>query len=147
MSLFPRPNADPNTTGGYNYVQAEIFNQNNKQWTVRGDWNISDNTKVFVRYNMQREVQLLPVGLWWRNGDQVPYPTAIQGRNKSDSWSGTITHVFSPTMTNETIVSYSFIGFPNVFADPKKVDRAQVGYGYAGLSLTGKKPVAQIPSF
>ena len=60
---------------------------------------------------------------------------------------GTVTHVFSPTMTNETIVSYSFIGFPNVFSDPKKVDRAAVGYGYAGLSLTGKKPISQIPSF
>ena len=74
--LFPAPNADPNTTGGYNYVQSEIFNQNNRQWAVRGDWNISDNTKVFVRYNYQREVQQFPVGLWWRNTDQVPYPTA-----------------------------------------------------------------------
>jgi hypothetical protein len=101
--LFPAPNADPNSNGGYNYVAAQIFNQNDRQWAVRGDWSVSDNTKVFVRYNYQREVQLFPVGLWWRNGDQVPYPTAIQGKNKSDSWSGTITHVFSPTMTNETV--------------------------------------------
>jgi len=144
MKLFPRPNADPNATGGYNYVQSEIFNQNNKQWTVRGDWNISDNTKVFVRYNLQREIQQFPVGLWWRNGDQVPYPTAIQGRNKSDSWTGTITHVFSPTMTNETVMAYTFVGFPNVFADPKKVDRTTVGYAYAGLFNNG---VSQIPSF
>jgi hypothetical protein len=147
MSLFPRPNADPNATGGYNYVQAQIFAQNNRQWVIRGDWNVSDNTKVFVRYNYQREVQQFPVGLWWRNGDQVPYPTPILGKNKSDSWTGTVTHVFSPTMTNETIVSYSFIGFPNVFADPKKVSPAAVGYGYAGLNIAGKKPVDQIPSF
>jgi hypothetical protein len=147
MSLYPRPNADPNTTGGYNYVQSQIFAQNNRQWVVRGDWNVSDNTKVFVRYNYQREVQQFPVGLWWRNGDQVPYPTPILGKNKSDSWTGTVTHVFSPTMTNETIVSYSFIGFPNVFSDPQKVDRTAVGYTYAGLNLAGKKPVAQIPSF
>jgi Carboxypeptidase regulatory-like domain len=144
MKLYPTPNADPNATGGYNYVQSEIFNQNNRQWVIRGDWNVSDNTKVFVRYNYQREIQLFPVGLWWRNQDQVPYPTAIQGKNKSDSWTGTVTHVFSPTMTNETIVSYSFIGFPNVFADPKKVDRTAVGYTYAGLFKNGVK---QIPSF
>ena len=142
--LFPAPNADPNATGGYNYVQAEIFNQNNRQWAVRGDWNISDNTKVFVRYNYQREVQQFPVGLWWRNTDQVPYPTAIQGRNRSDSVSGTLTHVFSPSMTNETVVAYTFVGFPNVFADPSKVDRGKVGYGYAGLFKNG---VSQIPSF
>jgi hypothetical protein len=144
MKLFPAPNADPNSTGGYNYVQAEIFAQNNRQWVIRGDYNISDNTKVFVRYNYQREVQQFPVGLWWRNGDQVPYPTPIEGKNKSDSWSGTITHVFSPTMTNETVVAYTFVGFPNVFADPSKVDRATVGYGYTGLFNNG---VAQIPSF
>ena len=66
MKLYPAPNADPNVTGGYNYVQSEIFNQNNIQWTVRGDYNVSDNTKVFVRYNMQRETQQFPVGLWWR---------------------------------------------------------------------------------
>ena len=144
MKLFPAANADPNSTGGYNYVQSEIFAQNNRQWATRVDYNVSDNTKIFVRYNYQREIQQFPVGLWWRNGDQVPYPSAIQGKNKSDSWSGTITHVFSPTMTNETVVAYTFVGFPNVFADPSKVDRATVGYGYAGLFGNS---VAQIPSF
>ena len=142
--LFPAANADPNSTGGYNYVQAEIFNQNNRQWAVRGDWNISNNTKVFVRYNYQREVQQFPVGLWWRNTDQVPYPTPIEGRNRSDSVSGTITHVFNASMTNETVIAYTFVGFPNVFQDPSKVDRTKVGYGYAGLFQNG---VAQIPSF
>jgi hypothetical protein len=142
--LFSAPNANPNSTGGYNYVQSEIFNQNNKQWVIRSDWSVSDTTKVFVRYNYQREVQQFPVGLWWRNTDQVPYPTPIQGRNRSDSLSGTLTHVFSQSMTNETVVAYTFVGFPNVLADPSKVDRSKVGYGYKGLFLNG---VAQIPSF
>ncbi len=142
--LYPAANVDPNTTGGYNYTQSEIFNQNNRQWTIRGDYNISESTKVFVRYNYQRETQLFPVGLWWRNGDQVPYPTSVLGKNKSDSWSGSITHVFSPTMTNETVIAYTFVGFPNVFADPAKVARSNVGYGYTGLFNNG---VSQIPSF
>jgi len=145
--LFPASNADPNSTGGFNYVQAEIFNQNTRQWAVRGDWNISDNTKVFVRYNYEREVQLFPVGLWWRNGDQVPYPTPIAGKNKSDSWTGTITHVFSPTMTNETVMAYTFVGFPNVFQDPSKVDPSTVGFGYTGLFGNIGSTVKQIPSF
>jgi hypothetical protein len=142
--LFPAANANPATTGGYNYVQAEIFDQNNRQWVIRGDYDISDNTKIFVRYNYQREVQQFPVGLWWRQTDQVPYPTAIQGRNKSDSWSGTITHVFSPTMTNETVMAYTFVGFPNVFANPSAVSRSKIGYTYAGLFNNG---ISQIPSF
>ncbi len=144
MNLYPHANANPDATGGFNYVQAEIFNQNNKQFTTRVDYNISDNTKVFVRYNYQREVQLFPVGLWWRQTDQVPYPTNIQGKNKSDSITGTITHVFSPSMTNEVVMAYTYIGFPNIFADPTKVDRTTAGYTYAGLFQNG---VSQIPSF
>ena len=144
MKLYPAPNADPNITGGPNYVQSEIFNQNNYQWTVRGDYSVSDNTKVFVRYNQQRETQQFPVGLWWRNSGQVPYPTPVEGKNRSDSVTGTLTHVFSPTMTNETVFAYTFVGFPNVFQDPAKVDRNAVGYKDPTFFNNG---VAQIPSF
>jgi hypothetical protein len=144
VKLFPAANANPLLTEGYNYVQSEIFDQNNRQWGIRVDYNISDNTKVFVRYNYQRELQLFPVGLWWRNGDQVPYPSPIDGKNRSDSLSGTITHVFDPTMTNETVMAYTYVGFPNVFANPSAVDRTKVGYDYTGLFNNG---VSQIPAF
>lgn len=144
MKLYPAPNADPNATGGFNYVQAENFNQNNDQWMTRVDYNISDNTKLFVRYNLQRETQLFPVGLWWRQTDQVPYPSPVLGENRSDSATASLTHVFSPTMTNEFIFAYTFIGFPNVFQDPSKVSRSTVGYSYPTLYKNG---VAQIPSF
>ncbi|HWC96605.1 MAG TPA: carboxypeptidase-like regulatory domain-containing protein [Candidatus Sulfopaludibacter sp.] len=144
MRLYPAANADPNATGGFNYVQAETFNQNNTQWMSRVDYSISDNTKLFVRYNLQRETQQFPVGLWWRQTDQVPYPTPVEGKNKSDSVTASLTHVFSPTMTNEFVFAYTYIGFPNVFQDPSKVDRTKVGYGYAGIFKNG---VAQIPSF
>ena len=144
VKLFPKANADPNLTDGYNYTQSEIFNQNDRQWTTRVDWNISDNTKVFVRYNYQREIQQFPVGLWWRQTDQVPYPTPIEGRNRSDSISGTLTHVFNATMTNETVIAYTYVGFPNVFSDPSAVSRSKVGYGYQGMFKNG---VSQIPSF
>jgi hypothetical protein len=144
MKLYPAANANPNLTGGYNYVQSEIFNQNNDQWMTRVDYNISDSTKLFVRYNLQRETQQFPVGLWWRQTDQVPYPTPVEGKNSSDSITASLTHVFSPTMTNEFVFGYTYIGFPNVFQDPTKVDRTKVGYTYAGLFKNG---VSQIPSF
>jgi len=144
MKLYPQANADPNATGGYNYVQAETFNQNNTQWMTRVDYSISDNTKLFVRYNLQRETQQFPVGLWWRQTDQVPYPTPVLGKNSSDSITASLTHVFSPSMTDEFVFGYTYIGFPNVFSDPSKVDRGTVGYNYTGLYKNG---VAQIPSF
>ena len=144
MKLYPGANADPSTNGGYNYVQSEIFNQNNTQFDTREDYNISDRTKLFVRYNYQKETQQFPVGLWWRNGAQVPYPSAIEGKNRSKSISGSLTHVFSPTMTNETVVAYTEVLFPNVFANPAAVNRNNVGFNVQGLFKNG---VSQIPSF
>ena len=144
MKLYPAPNADPNATGGYNYVKSEIFNQNNTQFVTREDYNISNSTKLFVRYNYQKETQQFPVGLWWRQSDQVPYPTAIDGKNRSYSISGSLTHVFSPTMTNETVVAYTLVKFPNVFASPNAVSRSNAGYNVQGLFKNG---VSQIPSF
>jgi hypothetical protein len=142
-SLLPQPNADPNQTGGYNYAQQATFSQNSRQFNTKVDWNISDNTKLFVRYNFQNERQLFPIGLWWRNGQQVPYPTPIVGKNRSDSISVGLTKVFSPTMTNEFVFGYTMIQFPNVFDDPSKVDRANVGVNFPGLFKNGVK---QIPS-
>src|SRR5579863_5762414 len=142
MKLYPAANANPNATGGYNYVQAETFNQNNVQWMSRVDYSISDNTKLFIRYNLQKETQLFPVGLWWRQTDQVPYPTPVAGKNQSNSVTGSLTHVFSPTMTNEFVFAYTYVGFPNVFQDPNKVNRTNVGYTYTGLFKNGS---TQIP--
>jgi len=144
MKLYPAANADPNVTGGFNYADEPIFNQNNTEFKTREDYNISDSTKLFVRYSRQREVQQFPVGLWWRQTDQVPYPTPILGKNRSDSISASLTHVFNPTMTNEFVFGYTYIGFPNVFKDPSKINRTNVGYSYTGLFKNG---ISQIPSF
>src|SRR5215471_8261565 len=144
MKLYPLPNADPNSNGGYNWVDDLHFNQNGFQWMSRVDYSISDNTKLYVRYNMQREVQLFPIGLWSSATlQQPPYPTPIQGRNRSDSITASLTKVFNSSMTNEFVFGYTFIGFPNVFQDPSKVDRTKVGYTYQGLF---KNQVLQIPN-
>ncbi|MDQ2776163.1 MAG: carboxypeptidase-like regulatory domain-containing protein, partial [Acidobacteriota bacterium] len=143
INLYPLPNTQGN---GFNYAKALVFNQNNWQWTNRVDYNVSDNTKIFVRYNVQRETQPFPVGLWWRQTDQVPYPSSVEGKNRSDSITGTLTHVFSPTMTNESVFAYTFVGFPNVFANPAKVSPAGVGFNEK-LLIQNKSTSFQIPSF
>jgi hypothetical protein len=145
MKLYPAPNSDPNATGGYNWTNDLTFSQNNHQWMTRVDYNISDSTKLFVRYNLQREQQPFPMQLWsTATTQQLPYPTPVIGKNRSDSVTASLTHVFSPTMTNEFVFGYTFIGFPNVFQDPSKVDPAKVGYTYKMLYKNG---VAQIPNF
>jgi Carboxypeptidase regulatory-like domain len=144
MNVLPLPNADPNATGGYNFLKDVAFDQNSWQWLSRVDYSISDNTKLYVRYNLQKETQQFPIGLWWRNATQVPYPTPILGKNKSDSISASLTHVFNPSLSNEFVFAYTYIDFPNVFQDATKVDRTALKIPFAGLSPSNN--VKQIPS-
>jgi hypothetical protein len=134
MDLFPRPNADPNVTGGYNYVDNLLVDQNGYQLLGRVDANISDTTKLFVRYNMQRETQPFVIGLWWRNGErQLPYPSPIEAHNQSDSVTASLTKILSPSLTNETIIAVTYIDFPNEFSDPAAISRRSLGYPYGGV--------------
>jgi hypothetical protein len=142
-NVIPPPNADPNSNGGYNFVKEIAFDQNSWQWLSRVDYSISDNTKLYVRYNLQKETQQFPIGLWWRNSQQVPYPTPILGKNRSDSVSASLTHVFSPSLSNEFVFGYTYIDFPNVFGNASKVSRKALNIPFTGLFGNG---VDQIPS-
>jgi carboxypeptidase family protein len=134
LNVYPMPNADPAVTGGYNYVDNLLLDQNGTQALARVDINLSDSTKMFLRYNRQREVQPFAIGLWWRNGEnQVPYPSGISGKNRSDSATASLTHIFNPTLTNETIFAITYIDFPNVFDDRQKISRGALGYPYQGV--------------
>ncbi len=66
LDLFPLPNADPLQTGGYNYVNRFLNDQNGWQALARVDVNLSEATKLYARYNMQRERQPFKVALWGR---------------------------------------------------------------------------------
>jgi hypothetical protein len=143
-NIFPMPNVVPSKqTFGDNYIKEIAFDQNSWQWLSRVDYSISDNTKLYVRYNLQKETQQFPIGLWWRNPQQLPYPTPILGKNKSDSVSASLTHVFSPTLSNEFVFGYTYIDFPNVFGNPSKVSRKALNIPFAGIFHNG---VDQIPS-
>ena len=143
-AYFPRPNADPTTNQGFNYVGQVLTDQNSWQNITREDWNISSSTKVFVRYSAQREVSNQPLGLWGNSGADsvVPSPTNDIGTYKSDSYAASLMHVFTPTMISETTFTYTFEGMPNKPADFSKVSRAGLG-----LSITGVYGNLQAPAF
>ena len=143
LNLLPLPNIDPSTANGYNYVQNVPLSQNNHQSLGRVDVSLSDNTKLFFRYNFQAERQPFPVGLWWRNGNQVPYPTDVVADNRSHSGTTSLTKVFSSTLTSETTFGATYINFPNRFDDPSKVSRSALGYTNPGVYKNG---LDQIPS-
>jgi carboxypeptidase family protein len=143
INLFPLPNADPAVTDGYNYVQNIPINQNMHQWLTRFDINVSNNTRLFARYNFQAEEQNFPVGLWWRNAAQVPYPSEVTAPNRSHSGTLSLTRIFGSSLTTESTFATTFIDFPNQFRDPSRVSRSALGYTNAGIYKSG---LDQIPS-
>jgi len=144
MNLVPAPNTDPATVGqGFNWTDVLVVNQNMWQSLNRVDFNINDNTKLFVRYNRQQELQPFPIQLWWRNAGAVPLPTPIDGRNRTDSISTNFTKVLSPTMTTETVFGYTFVDFPNSYRDYDKMTKSANNYPYQGIFKQDDK----IPGF
>lgn len=143
--LFVAPNVDPGpASGGFNYVQALTLDQNMWQVLGRVDYNFTDRTKLFVRYNRQDEKQNFPVGLWWRNANQVPYPTPVTGDNVSNSFTANLSHVLDPSTTNEFIFSITHINFPNSFEDPAAVSKDALGMPFGGIF---DNPNQHIPAF
>ena len=135
LNLLPLPNADPNTTGGYNYVRQVPFSQNGWQMVHRLDYSISDSTKLFVRYYHQQELQVFPIAMWGGTGAPtgVPWPSPVYGNNRSESASVNLTHVFSPSLTNELVVGYTWIYFGNTLPNATAGEKGTVGYPYHGV--------------
>jgi Carboxypeptidase regulatory-like domain len=144
LNIYPAPNTDPATNGGlFNYVAVTTKPQNAYQLRPRVDWSINDNTKLFFSYNRQRDTAYYTDTLWWRPNPTVPYPTRMVAANYSDSFSANLTKVFTPTLTNEFIVTYTLLNLPNSFENPAAVDPAALGASFK--TIFGGN-VKQIPS-
>jgi hypothetical protein len=134
LGLFPLPNADPSRTGGYNYVRNFLSDQNGWQALARVDADLSPATRLYARYNMQRERQPFAIATWGRSNDvQTPWPSPSHGDNRSDSVTLGLTHVFDPSLTSETLLTFTYVGFENVLDDPQSVSRESLGYPYGGV--------------
>jgi len=120
------------TNGGYNYVTNPTRNTNMTQILARVDYSISDNTKLFVRYNRQRESMDQPISVYGEQSEWfLPWPTPVDGKNFSDSVSSSLTHVFSPTLTMEAVGTYTRFGIRNKAQDYSKMTRTGVGFPYS----------------
>ena len=138
MKVFlPQPtNNDPASHDGFNYIQSFSVPQNSWQNVARGDWNITTNTRAYVTWSRQREVQNQPLGLWAGTGTDwaVPDATDVVGANGSDFVAVSLVRIFSPTMTSETRYGYTKINFPNAPGDPTKLLRADIpGFDLHGI--------------
>jgi hypothetical protein len=125
MNVYPLPNYnDPSNR--YNYVTSRLSNRNRQQYIGRFDYNISDNTRAYLRLALDKESPESYRGLWW-SFSGVETPTPIINPSKGRSAAFNLTSVLSPTITNEVIFSYSKLTLDNNWKDESKMLKSTYG--------------------
>ena len=98
---------------------------------TRFDYNISSNTKAYVRVARESEEVEGARGVWW-GASEVALPSPNVGENVGRSVAGSVVSVLSPTMTNEALVSWSRLTLDNTYKDPSKMTLAGNGVSMPG---------------
>ena len=105
-----------------------------KEWNLRFDYNMTDNTRMYIRYTRDADQQFLPYGLGWTGGaNQVPID--VLDFKQAPAFNGTfnITSTLSSSLTNEFVFGGSQ---NNLTLNPTNTDAAT----YKGFGFTWKTP-------
>jgi hypothetical protein len=134
LNLMPAPNVNPVTNPtGANYQTFIGPPVNRYEIRLRGDYNISANTKLFFSWNHQLEHDQNPISIWWNLNGSLPYPTSQNANQDSNVYSANLVHVFSPTLTNEFVFADATFLNPITLGDPSKVSPSGLGFQMTGL--------------
>jgi hypothetical protein len=116
VGLYPKSNYST-ANNQFNYVYSTLDPTNRLEMKYRFDWNITNNTKAYVRIAHDNETANGARGVWWGASD-VALPSPNVGTNHGRGYSGNVVSVLSPTTTNEALVSWSRLTLDNTYADP-----------------------------
>jgi Carboxypeptidase regulatory-like domain len=131
-TLFPAPNETPTSNNPFNYRYLDNPPVNRWEYRAKIDYNLSQNTHISGSYTLQKETDTNNFGVWWEPGTTLPYPTPMPAKQTSDTFAINVTHVFSPTLTNDTTFAYAYFLNPVKPANPSAVDPATIGYTAKG---------------
>jgi len=148
LNLFPMPNFTPAPGSdlarrGINYASNVVSPQNRTDLKMRFDYNITNNTKMYIRLARESETADYPYGLWW-GPSTYELPSHVIGTNLGRSAAVNVTSVLNPTMTNEVVFSASKLKLGNDYADPSKVSRASLGLSNLKLPFQVSSPYAPV---
>jgi hypothetical protein len=144
LNFYPAANISPSAANGWNnYQYISGVPQNRWEATGKVDYAINDNTKLTGSYTRQIENDQHPVGVWWTPPWTLPYPSNVVAATTSQEVMANLTHVFSPTTTNEFVFTLARYINPSSLSNPAAVNRTNVGFNVTGLfGVT----TAQIPN-
>ena len=110
---------------------SQLEPTNRLDFKTRVDYNISSNTKAYVRVARESESVEGARGVWW-GASEVALPSPNLGENVGRSVAGSVVSVLSPTMTNEALVSWSRLTLDNTYKDPSRMTLAGNGISMPG---------------
>jgi len=129
--ILPNPiYNDP--TGNSNYVSHPLYPTNRIENTARVDYNLTQNTRAFVRIAQNSDTEYYPYGLWWGTG--VPRVTPDTGHLSGETATLNVVQVINPTLTNEVSFSATQNNFPWKAQDPSKLVNAQFNTDLPGFN-------------
>jgi len=135
---------DPATHSGWKLRETDLRLRSTSGRTLPAvDWSISDKTKAYVRINTSRgECETIR----WVYGAQQWAPKLFRllqstsPPNTADSIAGSLTQVFSPSLTSETTISWTKVTMPNKPGDPPRSAASAIGLPEA-VFRSGYNPV------
>lgn len=133
-AYFPQSNA---SNANYNWYLQPSAQQNAYVWRTRVDYDISESTKLFIGYQKAHQVSVTPAHIWWVPGQSVLFPGGgITSTNAPYAASFNLLKVFSPTMTNEMVVTFAKMDAP-FMANIDAVSKATLGWTYRNVYGNG----------
>jgi len=116
-------------TGGTDLAAHPLYPTNRIENNIRIDYNLTQNTRAFLRLAQNSDHEYYPYGIWaggsgW--GGSVPRVSPIVGHDSGESATINVVQVINPTLTNEIQFSMNQINYPYKYADPTKVSSSQL---------------------
>jgi len=142
--LFPKPNQNPATHQGYNYIFLDNPPLNRWEARARLDYSPNVNNQISGSYTRQNEGFVDNFGVYWNPGDTVPFPSRLNATRTASFWSGNYTHTFGPRLTNNIVFTYINQNFPLKPSNQTAADPAAIGYSAPAPFKTNVIP--QIPN-
>jgi hypothetical protein len=142
MKLFPEPNLAGSLTNNYSFQSETTM----PRWdnTAKGDWNISQNSRLSGRYTQDGGTEAGP-NINITSGNLAD---AIIKRPRPDrAAAGTFTHTFSPTFVMDALVGYSFDRVDWILTNEQALTKKATGLEGLPLAYTPTNDILPAMTF